>query len=896
MKKLIKTLLLLDLALCVTASAAPPTDPTSPTNLQPARIVLLPFANRTGQTNWDDWQKALPALTKTVLREAEAISIVSQESVREALKHAGWNTNRNVSVEAARRIALDLHAHAAVWGCFDWREDHWRVAAQILNPHASPSPMLVELSGSDWSRLAEQLAVAVAERLGHTIAIADLEYARKFLPATPTTSALLARAIDLETQEAPAAEQEQAVRHLMAADPRYAPGHVLLIQILEETTRTNELNQAIRDFALRCPDVCNPYLYKARLFAGQKDEALVRHELQAALHVHRGCPSACQALFIIVGGVLQEWPDLRQMLERAVADRPDRMDNTILLAATRAQCGDYEGTRQLLERVQELPEEDGATDLALLVASLSAYVFDLAGRELARLGPQAATNEIIRSTLDSIALGPRGAAAIGSVARPKVFTVAEVETELARRLSAAERKRAIDPVAITPEIEAKARTLTTGLNPDAAKAIAIFAEVARQGRGQGEAGIRTANNTLAQPTDPEMRFSCQKYAKLFVALARSAGLESWLVHIDRDADGRPGYHDCAVVYVDGNGMLVDPTWRVFGIKHQEYQVLDDLQAISHQAMQGHDKPDATRLRLGLKLDPTNRWTQLQFVRGMAGAGEFAAAEAELRKVRSGGVQTWDVHDAAAVVEIARDQWRPALAELQQAMGLSPSNAVVHQRLALVYARLGEPGKSLEHMQKALDFNRGEINSEARQDNQLGLQVMNAFAQAKSQKPGSLAELKQLASSGDLASQMALARSSFEDRPPRYEEGMRWLRMAAEQGNDQAQFNYARNLLALRGEKAAPEAIKWMTQSAEQGYDEAQYRLGLLLYEGNFATRDNVAGAKWVYLAADQGHLEARRLLKELQLFVDAADLAQARRLADAFKPTKRTPQSSVAAP
>jgi TPR repeat protein len=887
MKHLNRSLVCLPLLLCFGAAAQTPSTPPTATNRPPLRIIVLPFANRTCQTNWDDWQQALPTFIKGFLGEAEATSVVGRKKIRDSLKQAGWENSRELNPELARQVALDSHAQVAIWGDFQRREDCWWVTAWMLTTNASVSPVLIEASGSDWSHLSEMLANSVAGRLGRRLASSDLEHVRNHQPASPTALALLARAINLEAQAAPAAEQEKVLRQLLATDPRATPGHVMLIQILGETTRTNELNQAIVEFVSQCPDVCNAHLHNASLFAQQRDEAKVKQALQAALRAHRGCPSACQALFVFVGGVLQRWEDLREILEPALAERPDRIENVIFLAATRAQCGDPKGARELLARVTELPEEDETVDLALLAASLGAYDFDLAGRELARLGPQAATNEIICGTLDSITLGPRGVAAIGSVARPKIFTVAEIEAELDHRLSAVERKLVVNPVGITPEIEAKARTLTTGLNTDAAKAIAIFAEVARRGRGTGDAGIRTASETLEQTTSPEARFSCQEYAKLFVALARAAGLESWLVHIDRDADGRPGYHDCAVVYVDGNGMLVDPTWRVFGIKHLEFEVLDDLQAISHQAMQPQDHPDPIRLHLGLKLNPADRWTRLQFIRGMARAGDFTAAAAELRRVQSLGVETWDVHDAAGVLEISRDQWRPALAELQQAVALSPSNAVVHQRLALVYSHLGDMRKYTAHMQMALDLDRGEISQAARRESQLGLQLMNAFSQARSKAPGSREALQSQATAGDLAAQMALAKALFEEQPPRFEEGMRWLRQAAGQGNDQAQFNYACNLLSLRGEKAAPEAVQWLTQSAEQGYDEAQYRLGLTLYEGKLITRDNVAGARWAYLAADQGHREARRLLKELQLFVDAADLAQARRLADAFKPAKR---------
>ena len=189
--------------------------------------------------------------------------------------------------------------------------------------------------------------------------------------------------------------------------------------------------------------------------------------------------------------------------------------------------------------------------------------------------------------------------------------------------------------------------------------------------------------------------------------------------------------------------------------------------------------------------------------------------------------------------MARGRWRPALAGLNQALALSPSNAVVHFRLGVVYSHLDEFEKSTEHMQTALNLNRGEISNDLRRESQFMLEVIKASARITSGKPGSLGKLEKLAEADNAAAQFALAKTLFEARPPRNEEGMRWLLKAAEHGNHLAQFNYAKNLLLIRGENASEEAIEWLTRSAKQGYVEAQYGLGLILYEGKLAPRDRV---------------------------------------------------------
>ena len=174
---------------------------------------------------------------------------------------------------------------------------------------------------------------------------------------------------------------------------------------------------------------------------------------------------------------------------------------------------------------------------------------------------------------------------------------------------------------------------------------------------------------------------------------------------------------------------MDPTWRAFGIRHQEFNVLDDLQAISHQAMQPQERDDPIRLRMGLKLNPTNRWTQLQFVRGMVRLHDFDAAAAELAKVQKSGVETWDVHEVAGELEIEREHWRPALAELERADTLSPSNAFVHFHLAWAYHGLNDVVKATEHMEAALQFERGEMSKETRREISSQVSAMKTFSAA-----------------------------------------------------------------------------------------------------------------------------------------------------------------------
>jgi uncharacterized protein len=86
---------------------------------------------------------------------------------------------------------------------------------------------------------------------------------------------------------------------------------------------------------------------------------------------------------------------------------------------------------------------------------------------------------------------------------------------------------------------------------------------------------------------------------------------------------------------------------------------------------------------------------------------------------------------------------------------------------------------------------------------------------------------------------------------------KWLRLAAEQGYAEAQFNLGRMTFA------GPTTLKWYRLAAEQGHIEAQYNLGFLYAKGHGVPQDYKEAVKWFRLSADQGYAEAKLSLKEV---------------------------------
>ena len=147
--------------------------------------------------------------------------------------------------------------------------------------------------------------------------------------------------------------------------------------------------------------------------------------------------------------------------------------------------------------------------------------------------------------------------------------------------------------------------------------------------------------------------------------------------------------------------------------------------------------------------------------------------------------------------------------------------------------------------------------------------------------------------GNAWAQYDLGVAHYEGKGVRqdYAKSVAWFRRAAEQGFAEAQNNLGhmyKDGLGVR--KDLSEAAKWIGRAAEQGNPFSQSALGLLYEKGQGVPRNNILALKWLTIAASAGHKESVLYVGELSKRMNPGEIAEAQKLANAWKPTPEQTQ------
>lgn len=122
----------------------------------------------------------------------------------------------------------------------------------------------------------------------------------------------------------------------------------------------------------------------------------------------------------------------------------------------------------------------------------------------------------------------------------------------------------------------------------------------------------------------------------------------------------------------------------------------------------------------------------------------------------------------------------------------------------------------------------------------------------------------------------------------YAEALAYLRVAAEQGNAEAQ-----NTVGVMCESGLAQprdeskAMEWYRKAAEQNLPKAQANLGRMLGPTGGKKAIRIVALMWLYAAEAQGEITAQKILQEIDPGIDPQERIEAKKQAVEFQRTRR---------
>lgn len=296
-------------------------------------------------------------------------------------------------------------------------------------------------------------------------------------------------------------------------------------------------------------------------------------------------------------------------------------------------------------------------------------------------------------------------------AMPRVLSPSDLKTAFKTLLTHQECSYITNPFATTPPMVRWAKRHVAGAHSDLEKAQKLFAGITPH-LDVGELFTDwTARQAFEALSNPKAPLSCQNYTFLYVALARSVGLKSFYVLVNRDVESNLVAHACAGVFIGGRTLLVDPTYGWFGVPHVDFTFEDDLSAT---ALFLADTGSADLVRLGVKLRPDWALPRFLLTLNLAWNGAPQEARQALGPALKMDSKSWWSFLARGSVEYAEDNGPAAVKDLQACFAMQPQFDQVSYALAKAYQSCGKLAEAREQYRNFLNAeNLPDLVEEAR---------------------------------------------------------------------------------------------------------------------------------------------------------------------------------------
>lgn len=677
----------------------------SPAQPTPARITvaILPFADETKEPDASHWRHSLPGMLGLPLEKARAIRIYPSSAADYGLRKFRILPGEKIEERQAREIGEVIEARRVIWGSFRREGKAWAVTARVTITSSGKTSAPLTVISEDWQQLAYELAGNILNELATTPTTAEAELMKKRITSSARALESYSRCFDLLKQSKPYPEIEKMASKAIELDRQFASAY---------------------------------YAYGACLMSqGKLSEATAQFE--KSLELQPDLARSHTALAVI-SLVQSQTDDALKMLLRSIAADPDDEENYMRMAELHALSKDFPKAIEQLEIAQQINPVSAevkaqlgriyamsgqrekslqAMQDAVMIDSENANVYQMTFQGYFHLGMKSNAiehGETFVKKARALGIAPK---AIDMYAdeidrlkaslkvymleaeQPRSYSQEELHKELQDKLTAAELAQIIYPYDSTPAMKKWALQKTAAAGSHGDKARALFdAMSARLDPGPG--GILTAKEVFDRWENPDSSFRCQEYARFYVALARDLGLSSHYVYVKKNHEGQQVIHACAALFLDGKLILVDPHYRWYGIPHQEYEIMNDLEAIAHQMNQSRE---LSHNRISVKLQPRSTLALYNLAGRLIRENLQEEAKLYWEKMWELDAESWMAHSARGMSAWMNDDLETAEKELRTSADLCYQDANIWYNLGSLYAQRSKWKEAREAFRSCLRY-------------------------------------------------------------------------------------------------------------------------------------------------------------------------------------------------
>ncbi len=670
------------------------------------KVTILGFANKTGNPEAEHWRYGIERLLSSELKEIKTIKLGG--GIEYARRQSGIIKSDPLTPEQARIMGELIEAQRVIWGSFHRQNEQWQVQVRVLNVADGKTTGELTATSDDWFELRDELIKQILEELD--IIPSEQERQKMGRRWTTSTDALewYSRTTEIQEESRPLSEQEECARKAAAADPQFARAHIALAATLGMQGQFAPAEQAARKALSLMPDYADTHRILGYLSLFTKNYSEAEREFREA---YRLDPDDARALVRLAElyALQHKWDETIDFAEKARLIEPidasihaflgfiytlnNRQDEA-MVELNEAQRFDPEDT-DVLQRVGQAYEAMGEVPLAVENYErllIQAKQWGVNPREVRHLEEKI---QKLKASLTPTFI---------EAAMPKIYTEQLLQQSLAEKLTEDEMAMLVNPIASNDQMKLWTEELTEGADSDLDKARALFDALTGRTQPGGGRENRTAQEVFAAWNEPNVSFNCKEYTNLFIALAREIKLNVFYVHLEKDYKGKVIYHDCAILFAGDKALLVDPSYRWFGVPHKDFVILDDLQAIAHHFFQHEDaEPNLARCQLAAKLHPDFAWGQVCLAGALCKAQKFDEARKALNVAMQLEPGRWDVNMWLGLLAIMDKNLEEASVFLRKSLEQNTESAAVHFHMANILAMQGKLKEARDEFRASLRY-------------------------------------------------------------------------------------------------------------------------------------------------------------------------------------------------